>query len=266
MTWPYWYSQCRPPLEPPLGEAPARRSRSSRCLPHWSAGRGRSSRLRRRNRFAQCRCGGLALLPSVRRYGGQLRLAGRPGAGGARAVAIAAAGVAVWLVAEVVYRVVESHPSAAYPPLTRALLVTAFALATTTLVLWPAVACRASTPVASRRVDRRPGDRGSCGHPAVSRVRSVGGLPAGAAGGVSPRRPGDSRVRGGGYRADGMAPGLVLGPDRGRDCDQRRGQRRSGGGDHRRHLRTRRARRPPVRGQCAQPGRRGLLPASCPQP
>ncbi len=59
---------------------------------------------------------------------------------------IAAAGVAVWLVAEVVYRVVESDPSAAYPPLTRALLVTAFVLAPRRSCCWPAVACRAWTP------------------------------------------------------------------------------------------------------------------------
>jgi two-component system cell cycle response regulator len=49
--------------------------------------------------------------------------------------AIAAVGVAVWMVAEVVYRVAETDPGAAYPPATRGLLVLAFLLAATTIAM-----------------------------------------------------------------------------------------------------------------------------------
>ena len=135
MTWPYWYSQCRPGLS-------SAREGTRAALPVVAV-------------FAALGAMGLAV-----------HLAFAVGTGSHRAAVedwlycllfaatgiscvwraarvpeervpwlIAAAGVAVWLVAEVVYRVVESDPSAAYPPLTRALLLTAFVLAATTLVL-----------------------------------------------------------------------------------------------------------------------------------
>ena len=49
--------------------------------------------------------------------------------------ALASAGVATWLAAEVVYRATESDPTAAYPPATRALLLLSFTLAATTIAL-----------------------------------------------------------------------------------------------------------------------------------
>ena len=48
---------------------------------------------------------------------------------------LASVGVATWLAAEVVYRVSESDPMAAYPPATRALLVLSFTVAATTIAL-----------------------------------------------------------------------------------------------------------------------------------
>ncbi len=49
--------------------------------------------------------------------------------------ALASAGVATWLVAEMVYRATESDPTAVYPPATRALLLLSFTLAATTIAL-----------------------------------------------------------------------------------------------------------------------------------
>jgi two-component system, cell cycle response regulator len=96
---------------------------------------------------------------------------------------IAAAGVAVWLAAEVVYRVSESDPSAPYPPLTRALLLVAFLLAATTLTL-----------LARRRVrsvDKRLLLDGLIGGLAIAAVAAVPLFPGSeASAGTQPGPPG----------------------------------------------------------------------------
>ncbi len=59
----------------------------------------------------------------------------RRAGGNALAWAFAAAGVTVWLSAEVSYRVLEPDPGASYPVLTQGLLLVGFGLASTTLAL-----------------------------------------------------------------------------------------------------------------------------------